>query len=257
MVAPAPKRQGAQPRVYSAVLVAPRNVWVKGSDVQVELGLSEGFRLEYAQALQLFGEVRVLRGRADVIGRRFDVQKDSQVRFAGPAATPYVNVNGTYVSEREGVTVTVAISGRGKDLTLKPSSQPPLSESEIYTLLATGRRTLKRDSGATITGAQAASVIGSLAASQLRTVLAKKLPLDVFSIEAGETGLAGTRVEAGTYLSDKVYLGYTGQIGADPAKGENSHEVKLEYQISPRWSFEAKYGDARAGGADLVWSKDY
>jgi translocation and assembly module TamB len=251
-----PVRQ--EPGFQAVVVVdAPRNLWVKGSDVNVELGLSEGFRLELGQALQLFGEVHVLRGKADVIGRRFDVMKDSQVRFAGAAASPYINLTANYSSEREGVLVSVAISGRGKDLTLKPTSQPPMSESEIYTLLATGRRTLKRDSGATITGAQAASVLGSLAASQLRNVIAQKVPLDVFTVEAGEEGLAGTRVEAGTYLSDKAYLGYAGELGADPMKGENSHEVRFEYQISPRWSFEAKFGDAKAGGADLIWSKDY
>ncbi|MHB8877566.1 MAG: translocation/assembly module TamB domain-containing protein [Myxococcaceae bacterium] len=254
--APSPARQDEGFSVSVAVN-APKNLWVKGSDVNIELGLSDDFRLEYHRELQLSGEVRVLRGKAEVIGRRFELQRGSEVRFAGPANSPYINITAVHVNEREGVTVTMSISGRGKELSLKPSSQPPLSESEIYTLLATGRRTLKRGSGASITGAQAASVVGSLAASQLRGVISQKLPLDVFSIEAGEEGLAGTRVEAGTYLSDKAYLGYTGEIGADASKGENSHEVRFEYQISPRWSLEAKYGDARAGGADLIWSKDY
>lgn len=244
-------------RRYQIVLRAPRNLWVKGADVTAELGLSEGFRVTYQGETSMYGEVHVLRGRAEVIGRKFEVQRDAELRFQGPAKQPYINLTATHVNEREGVTVFVTITGRGKEVSLKPSSQPPLSESEIYTLLATGRRALKRGSGAAMTGEQAASVVGALAASQLKSALAKKLPLDVFSIEAGAEGFKGTKVEAGTYVSDKVYLGYTAQIDADKSKGENSHAGKLEYQISPRWAFEATYGDAHAGGADLVWSRDY
>jgi translocation and assembly module TamB len=33
--------------------------------------------------------------------------------------------------------------------------------------------------------------------------------------------------------------------------------VKAEYQISPRWNFELRYGDAQTGDASLIWSKDY
>ena len=44
---------------------------------------------------------------------------------------------------------------------------------------------------------------------------------------------------------------------ADPTKYENSNAVRLEYQFLPRWTFEALYGDAKSGSADVVWSRDY
>lgn len=249
--------QGAL-RQYWVNINAPRNLWVHGPDVNVEVGLSDDFRVEYAQTPQLYGEVRVLRGRVDVLGRRFDAQRDSTVRFTGPAKTPYVNVTAQHVNEREQVTVFVTVRGQGKDVTLKPTSQPPLPESEIYTLLATGRRSLKRGSGASMSGsAQAASVLGSLLASQAKKTLAAKLPIDVLSIEAGEEGLAGASLELGTYVTDKLYVGYTGRIDAQTQRGENANAVRLEYQFSPRWSFEGSYGDANSGAADLIWSKEY
>lgn len=245
------------PMQYWITLDAPRNIWVKSADVNVELGLSEGFRIEYVDHSLLFGEVHVLRGKAEVIGRRFDLQKDSQLRFAGAAKSPYINLVAVHQNDREGVTVFVTLTGRGKEVALKTSSKPPMPESEIFTLLATGRRTLKRGSGSTMTGAQAASVMGGYLASQLKGALAKKLPLDVVSVQAGEEGLVGTRVEAGTYLSDQVYLGYELQLGADHQKGQNSNAGKLEYLISRFWTFEATAGDARAGGAELVWRQEF
>jgi translocation and assembly module TamB len=96
-----------------------------------------------------------------------------------------------------------------------------------------------------------------MAATQLKNVISNNLPLDVFSIEAGDEGIAGTKLEAGTYINDDFYVGFQGRLGADPMQGENANAVRLEYQLSKRWSLEAEYGDARSGSADLIWTKEY
>jgi translocation and assembly module TamB len=254
-------------RTYRAAIIAPRNIWVRSSDLNLELGLSEGFRLDAADAVQLFGQVNVLGGRIDVIGREFTVSRsdagrsrgDSTVVFAGPALQPYVNVTAVYANDREKVKVTVSAVGRGTDVVLKVSADPPMSESDIYTLLATGRRDLRRSSGASVTAEQAVSMVGSLAASQLKNEL-KKLPIDlvdVLSIDTGTEGLTSTRVKFGKYLSDSLYLGYTFQPGANQSRGENTHAGRLEYQVSKDVSLEATAGTAPAFGADVVWSHDY
>jgi translocation and assembly module TamB len=249
-------------RTYRVLVNAPRNLWVRGSDVNIELGLSKGFEISYTDELSLSGEVIVKRGRVTALGRRFDMEENSRVIFTGPPTSPYLNITAQHVNERESVTVFVHIRGQGKEFTIEPTSEPPMSETEIYTLLATGRRNLERNSGSSMTGAQAASVVGSLVASQAQKALAAQLPLDVFSIEAGEEGLAGTRLEVGKYLTDKIYVGYTGRVGnvgttTGPQSRENANAVRFEYQFSPQWSLEANYGDARSGGLDLIWSKDY
>jgi translocation and assembly module TamB len=236
---------------------APRNLWIQGNDVNTELGLSEGFRVEYAGAPRVSGDVNVIRGRLDVFGRRFDLQRDSKVSFSGPPLLPDLDVTAKYKNEVEQVTVTLKVQGQAQKLALQPTSDPPLSETEIYTLLATGHTSLRHGSGASSPSGQAASLVGSLAASQLKSALASKLPLDVISIEAGDNGLEGSKLEAGTYVSDRFYVGFTGRIGADPMRGENSNEVDLEYQLSKHWSLDGSYGDARAGGAGVLWRKDY
>lgn len=250
--------EGPPQRQFWVNINAPRNLWVRGSDLNMQLGLSEGFRVEYANEARMFGEVMVLLGRVDVLGRRFDVQRDSQVRFTGPVLTPYINVTAEHRNDNAAVTVFVTVRGQGKEVTLKTSSEPSLPESEIYTLLATGRRTLERGSGASMNaGAQAASVVGSFVANEARKAIAAKLPLDVLSIEAGDSGIAGTKLEVGTYVTDKIYVGYTGRVGANLQKGENANAVRFQYLFSPRWSLEGQYGDARSGGLDLIWSKEY
>jgi translocation and assembly module TamB len=251
---PAPRRAATQ---VTVVVNAPRNLWIQGNDVNTEIGFSDGFRVEYVTEPRLFGDVNVIRGRLDVFGRRFDLQRDSKVSFAGPPMTPNLDVTATYKNEIEQVTVYLKVKGEAEKLQLQPTSDPPLPETEIYTLLATGHTSLHHGTGGSSPSGEAASLVGSVAASQLKKTLSSKLPLDVFSIQAGDSGIAGSKLEAGTYVNDRFYVGFTGRIGADPMRGENSNEVDLEYQLSKRWSVNGKYGDARAGGVGVAWRKDY
>ncbi|EAU64356.1 conserved hypothetical protein [Stigmatella aurantiaca DW4/3-1] len=247
-------------RTYELHVRAPRNLWVRGADVNVEIGMPlNDFYVAYRHEAEIFGTVRVLRGRVDALGRRLDIQNNSEVRFGGPPLAPYLNITAEHDNERENVKVFIHVRGQGKDFTIEPTSEPPMSETEIYTLLATGRSTLERNSGASMSaGAQAASVVGSLVASQAKKALSAELPLDVFSVEAGDSGgLQGTRLEVGKYISDKIYVGYTGRVGEVANERENSNAVRFEYQFNPSWSLEANYGDARSGGLDLIWSKEY
>lgn len=247
-------------RTYEVHVRAPKDIWVVGTDVNVEVGMPlNDFYISYKNEAEIFGTVRVLRGRVDALGRRLDIQRNSEVRFGGPPLAPYLNLTAEHNNERENVKVFIHVRGQGKDFTIEPTSEPPMSETEIYTLLATGRSTLERNSGASMSaGAQAASVVGSLVASQAKQALSAELPLDVFSIEAGDSGgLQGTRLEVGKYISDKIYVGYAGRVGEVANERQNSNAVRFEYQFHPSWSLEANYGDARSGGLDLIWSKEY
>ena len=248
--------QGKKPMVIRALLEAPRNVWVRSSDVNVELGLSEDFRVEFNEGLRLYGEARVLRGNVEVIGREFTVSRGSDARFAGPPAQPYVNVSALHVNAREQVKITVSVSGKGTDLAIKASSEPPMPESDIYAVLATGRRNLKTSGGATLSPGQAASVVGQLAASQLKTVIAKKLPIDVFNFDTTDN-FEKVKLDVGKYLSDVVYLGGSVDIGAKRERGENVWAGRIELQVTKSVSLEAYAGDALSFGADAMWSRDF
>lgn len=247
-------------RVMRVTLDAGQNLWVRGNDVNLEVGLSDGFTVEFDQQLYLNGTVTVKRGKVSVIGRDFEVKPDSSVTFSGPPGVPALNVTAAYTNHREKVTVYATLVGSGEDFTFRTSSQPALSESEIYALLATGRKQLRRGSGSAISGEQSLSVLGAVVAAQLKTALSEKLPVqifDVLEISAGSDGFRGTRLEAGKYLSDRLYLGYVGQLGADPRKGENSNAGRIEYQFAPGWSVQATAGDAPAGSAELVWGIEF
>src|SRR5262249_43820236 len=126
LLPPPPKEK---PFAVILVIDAPRNLWLRSPDLNLEVGLGSDFRIEISDPTNIFGEVRVVRGRLDVLGRRFDIQRNSVVRFTGPPAEPALDVTGVWTSVREQVKVSMHVSGQGKNISLTPTSVPPLSET--------------------------------------------------------------------------------------------------------------------------------
>jgi translocation and assembly module TamB len=243
-------------------LEAPNHVSVRSKDVTLELGLSKPFQVDLGQTVDIHGDVRILRGRGDVWGRRFEVQPGGQVRFGGLPQEAQLDVTGVYTSVQSQAKVYMHFSGEVTNVRVTPSSDPPMSESEIYTLLATGRTTLATSSigsSTSVGGDAGASILGSWAATNLKKAVGVALPIDVLSVEVGNDDRVGnqTRLEAGKYVTDDIYIGYQARINADPFRYQNSNAIRVEYRFLRRWSLQLEYGDANAGSLDAVWSRDY
>ena len=202
----------------------------------------------------------------DLLGRRLELQANSMARFAGPPAVPIIDVSAKFVDDKDNLTVLLHAQGPIDKLKVDISApdHPGLTETQLYTVLVVGHLQSGGDSGggaaaavsSSALSAEAGSLVAGVLASQLQKVLSKRLPLDVLSIQTGE-GLAGSKLEAGKYVSRDVYVGYVGRAGANPALLQNRNAVHVEYQISQRWSFDGEYGDAGTGTADLMWTKRY
>ncbi|MEO5769797.1 MAG: translocation/assembly module TamB domain-containing protein, partial [Polyangia bacterium] len=132
---------GNKPAGVIIIVDAPRNLWVSGKDANVELGLLPGFRVEIADATRIFGQVVIRRGRVDVVGRRFDLKADSTARFTGPVGVPELDVSAKHVNEQEKITVLVTVTGSPGHLhiSITAPDRPDLTETQLYTLIVTGR----------------------------------------------------------------------------------------------------------------------
>jgi translocation and assembly module TamB len=240
---------------------APRKIWVTGKDAYLEIGLSPGFRVSMTDRTRVVGEVVVKRGRIDIFGRRFDLKADSTLQFGGPPDRPQLDMTAQYQNQAENITVILTAKGPIDHLKIEvtSSNRPELTESQLYTLIITGHLQLGGGtSGSSAPTAEAASFLGGVLAAKLQKSLAKKLPLDVLTLDAGGgEGLTGTQLEAGRYVADKLYVGYVGRVGADPNLYQNRNAVHVEYQLSPRWGFDGEYGDVGTGSLDLTWKKNY
>ncbi|MDZ4696834.1 MAG: translocation/assembly module TamB domain-containing protein [Deltaproteobacteria bacterium] len=229
---------------------APKNLWVYAPEGDIELGLSEDFHIKVDGETTVFGTVLVRRGTVSVLGKRFDLQDGANIRFTGPTAQPMLDVTLQHYVDAARTRIFITLSGTPDDLTIKFRSDPIADESEIITMLLTGSKAGQGSGDPASKGAQAASIVGGLLASKLRDTVLRKLPIDVLSI-------AATAIEAGTYVTGDLYVGYVRRLAASPWRYENVNAVHLEYQITETWSFEGEYGDAGAGSGDLIWKHRY
>jgi translocation and assembly module TamB len=234
-------------------LVVPSRLFVRSRRPETDLELKADATFEvvgtepYAE-----GQIEVIRGKVSPLADRpFQVERGRVQFTGGPPAAALLDVRARYDNPR--AVVTVLIAGPVTDPEIRLSSRPPLDDAEIALLIATGRTELKAGTGGvgTLTGQEAGqAVLGTLVTQGFKELLADKLPLDSVALETGA-------LRAGKYVTDKIYVGYVRRFEARREEGENQDEVRVEYQITPRWTFESRYGDANTGGARLLWSRDY
>jgi translocation and assembly module TamB len=248
---------GRVPRV-SLEMSAPKNIWIRGPDINVELGLGPTFMLLAHPEPSIFGTVLVRRGQIEVLGRRFRLEDSSVLRFTGPPDRPILDLQAVHQPRHADFTVVLTLKGPPDALETEVASpeHPEYAQADLLTAIATGRPPEEPAAISPSVDERAASLLGGLLADKVRNTLMRRLPIDVLNIDPGE-GLRAVQLEAGTYLGDDLYVAYVGRFGGDPFLRENQNEVQLEYRLSQRWSFQAIYGDARRGTADLVWTKRY
>jgi translocation and assembly module TamB len=242
-----------RPFTLRATLSADRNLFVKSDDPRIDIELRANVTYERVGADDYMdGYVEVVRGSLEPIGGRNFVVERGRVQFTnGPPSAAQLDFQARY--ENPAAIVTVTVEGPARATKVHFTSEPSLGEQEIAMLIATGRTDLKAGAGgvSTLSGEEAGkAALGVLATQAFKNLVADKLPVDSISIDSG-----GFR--AGKYLTDKIYVIYSRRFEADPLRGENTDEVRVEYQITPRWMFESRYGNAQSGGANLVWSKEY
>ncbi len=242
-----------EPLTVKAHVIVPRNLFVKSENPKVDVELKADVRYELTEGEDyVSGSIEVVRGAVEPIGGRNFVIEHGAVQFTGgPPTAALLDVQARYTNPAAAVTVKVL--GKLKAPEIKLSSEPPMDDTQIAMLIATGRTEVKPGSGGvgTLTGEEAGkAALGAVATQAFRNLVQDKLPLDTVALESGA-------IRAGKYVTDKIYVGYVRRFDADPTKNQNEDEVRVEYQISPRWIFESRYGNAQSGGASLIWSKDY
>jgi translocation and assembly module TamB len=230
-----------------------RNLFVRSDDPRVDVELKADVEYErtggedYAQ-----GFVEVIRGSVEPLaGRTFQLERGRVQFTGGPPGASMLDVQARY--DNPAAVVTVNVQGPTGKPEIQLHSEPPMDDAQIAMLIATGRLELKAGSGGvgTLTGEEAGkAALAALATQAFKDLVANKLPLDTVALESGA-------LRAGKYVTDKIYVGYTRRFDADPQRGENADEVRVEYQITPRWTFESRYGNAQSGGASLIWSRQY
>jgi translocation and assembly module TamB len=220
-----------------------------------------------ADALALTGVVSTDRGEYTFLSKRFQIKRGSATFMGGPEMNPTLQATGEYevaIAGRPNFNVRVLIGGtiQKPKLTLESDAQPPISQSDLLSYLAFGRSTtsLLQLEGSGLTGSTAtgnligvgarlatermAAVALGVMADEVEGEATKGLGADVFNIEPadvptelGAVGsfLAGTRVEAGKYMSPYFFVALQTQLEIGNGKWPG---FRAQYRTPKGFRFE-------------------
>jgi translocation and assembly module TamB len=222
-----------QPRVN--VALRTDSTWeVTASPLQVG-GTLEAYQGNFEPlAGRLF---KVVRGRIGFPGGKLgDAELDLAADYENPSAKVHATVSGTLEKPN-----------------LRLTSEPPLDEASLAMLIVTGRTdvTVGGTPGSAFS-AQDAGMAAAMAVANkaFEEQLGEKMPVDSLTLDS-------SAVTAAKQLTDRILVSYIRRFDARPDKGENVDEVRVQYHMTTRWTLETRYGNAGAGGASVIWQKDY
>jgi translocation and assembly module TamB len=241
----------------------PLRVAVKlGNDVTVERGrtaqaqLTGQLSILVTSETVVAGRIEVRGGKLDVQGKTFEIERGVVTFDGDDPGNPTITATARW--DAPGYTVYAEYLGDVKNGRIKLHSEPPLTESEIASLLLFGspEGTPGGSGSQTNNAALAVSVAGDTAAKGLNQVLDDFTNLDVSARVDTTTGSA--RPELVFQVSPRVSAKVTRAVGA-PAVGESPDRtfLTLELRLKRAWALSALFGDRGASALDLIWRRRY
>jgi translocation and assembly module TamB len=254
----------------------PENLILRGKDIRpanspmslgnlnVTVGGDFELRKPQGKNLALLGPITTVRGTYDFQGRRFNVERDGRITFRGEyPPNPALDV--TASREIEGILARVNISGTARLPRLTLSSEPPLDQGDILSLIVFNQPINQLGEGQrTSLAERAGSLASGFVVSPIANSLERTLGLDTFEVQTfGEDGVAPA-VTIGEQVGERLYVNLRQQFG-----GQEVTEFLLEYRLADflRLRGAIAEGETRAnrsltrrverGGIDLVFLFSY
>lgn len=202
-----------------------------------------------AEAPQLRGSVKALRGSFDLGGKTFALTRGEVIFEGEQPIDPRLDL--LFTHERSDLTAKIAVTGTSTAPKIALSSTPSLPRDEIIS------RVLFEKGVGELSAVEAAQLANTLAVVSGQSgggpnILGKlqdSLGLDVLSLDKGASG--ATTVSAGKYIRKGVYVGV--QQGASASDSA----IKVEIEVTPRVSVDTKIGQSATSDVGVNWKWDY
>jgi autotransporter translocation and assembly factor TamB len=251
-------------RLPDNLVLRGRNLRVSGSgfgigDMNVITGGTFDVTKRPNAPVDVRGTLEIVSGSYSFQGRRFEIERGSDVRFPGGGSLtdPLVNLNAT--REVSGVTAEVRVRGSARSPELTLSSRPPLDESDILSLIVFNQPVSSLGSAEQVNlGERAAAMAAGAITSPLADSIGRALNLDVFEIQAPTSDNGTGAVVIGSQLGSRVLVGLKQQFGHS-----ETSLVTLEYRVNRLLRFITSVASgtlqahatrrADRGGVDLIF----
>ena len=229
----------AKPIAFNLTVQVPDNLILRGRDIRTpgstvalgDMNITAGgdftFRRDSDADAVLIGEVNTVRGTYDFQGRRFEVLRDGRIVFRGnQPIDPAIDVTAERVIS--GIVANVNITGTARAPRVTLSSQPPLDEADIFSLIVFNQPVNRLGQGEVNTLAErAAGMASGFVVTPLAVSLERALDLDLFELDAVGDERGGPSATIGRQVGEKLFVKFRQSFGT-----QDVSEFDLEYQIN-------------------------
>ncbi len=224
------------------VISAPRQIFVRGRGLDVELGGIIAIRGTTA-APAPDGGLRLIRGRLDLLSERLTFDQ-AEIALQGDLAP---DINMVASSTNGGVRSQIIIEGPVDNPEFRFASEPQLPEDEVLAQLFFGKPV--RDL-TPLELAQLASAINRLqgGGGGVFGFAREALGVDDLSVATDEDG--NTAVTAGRYITERVYTDLT--VGSD-----GTSEIELNFEINSTLTARGRFNNEGETGIGFAFERDY
>ncbi|HEV8246207.1 MAG TPA: translocation/assembly module TamB domain-containing protein, partial [Polyangiaceae bacterium] len=191
-------------------------------------------------------------GRVQLLGKTFVIENGEISFDTDDPSNPHVRILASWRAP-EGTVVYLKISGTYREAKLDPSSDPPLSDQEIYALLLGGSSS-KESGSATATGVGlGAGVLGKL----LSDTPLRNVELRTASEQTVDERTYSTYTAA-VQISDEIWFegSYKALNDNEPAQENQAVSGTVDWRFRKDWSLRTEVGTIGAG-LDLLWTYHY
>jgi translocation and assembly module TamB len=226
------------------------DVSVRRVDAHIRLGGKVRLRREPGGPLSIEGMIRLLRGWYAFQGRRFEVRR-GVVWFSGEVPPrPTLDV---LAEHRAGeYTVQVHVDGWFDKPRLALSSEPPLDQADVLSVLLFGKpsRELGRSDGMRLQQ-NAVALASGYVMPELQASVMDTLGLSSLEV-AMPDGTEPGRVGVGRYVTSDIFVSVAQEFGA-----RTGEVLSVEYGLTPRISVRGSTSTRGSSGIDFFWSRRY
>ncbi len=222
---------------------APSKIFVRGRGIDAEMGGAIGLS-GTTQNMVSAGQFDLIRGRIDLLGKRFDLIEGA-ARFQGGAVP---NVRFVTQTSTQSGSAQIVLEGPANAPIVSFVSTPSLPEDEVLAQLLFGRSLTRISAFQALQLASAVAELSGRGGAGLVARLRDSFGLDDFDVTTSQEGT--TQFRAGKYVSENVYSDVT-------ADSEGKADISLNLDLTPSVTVKGRVGTGGDTGLGVFFEKDY
>ncbi|HTD27165.1 MAG TPA: translocation/assembly module TamB domain-containing protein, partial [Candidatus Elarobacter sp.] len=224
---------------------------VRRSDANIALGGELALAKAPGEPPHVTGQVRLLHGWFEFQGRHFEIKEGTITLGGGTPPKPVFDVTAGYRTPV--YRITVHITGSADKPNLVFTSDPPLEQADILSVILFGKPAHELGRGQSVAlQQQALQIATGYVVPELRNSVMNVLGLDTLEVAFPDRTEAPGQVRVGRYVGQDVLISLGQEFGTRVAQ-----VAGVEYAVGANVSVRASTSTRGASAVDLIWQRRY